>query len=443
MRRSRERGTVFVITLAVMAGIVSIVASIAVSERFVTKAEAHSLETQRAKIVAEAGIQRAIETLCDESSSGTNGSTTSGVNGSNSNLMGATTLQDDWALLGTTGADKFELKNSSFRLQVIDASSRLNLNTVTQTIALTLPFTTEQQDALLDWITPGETARPDGAKDAYYNALTNPYDATLGPMSSVTELLDIRYFGPADLYDPPTNQSASNPLPDFPDGRTPTINEISTTDSVSAMVNQNGNNLRNLSTVNANDLRNFGLGRLNSQQIAATLNSIHRATSWATLIRAFPALSSANLQTLLNTFYIGSAAPTGRINPNTASAAVLQTIPNLTPSEAQSIVNQQATGVTSLGNLLTIPGMTTVNSARGFLDYFAIKSQTFIVRVIGTVGSTDYPLEAVVNVTAPTAGATSATAQIIRMEEQPFHDMTGRWGWESTTTNEVTLETGS
>ncbi len=445
-RTRRERGAVFVVTLAVLAGITAIVASIAVSERFAAKAEVHSLEEARARIIAEAGIQRAVETLCDESSSGTTTTSTAGggISGSAANLAGATTLQDDWAVLGTTGSDRFTMKDGSFRLQILDASSRLNVNTITQAYANTLPLTTEQEDALLDWISAGETARADGAKDAYYNGLTNPYDASLQPMATPTELFDVRYFGPADYYDPPTNATASNPIPNFPDGRTPTLAELLTTDSVSHMVNQSGTALRALSTVNNGDLRLFGVGNLPPQQQGAVLANIRRQTTWAALLRAMPGITTANLRQLLNTFYVGTTAnPTGRVNPNTASQAVLQLIPNLTSSEAQSIVNQQTTGITSMGNLLTIPGMTTVNSVRGFLDYFAIKSQTFIVRVIGTVGSTDVPLEAIVTVTPPAAGATSATAQVTRMEEQPFHDMTGRWGWQSTTNNDIEMEAGS
>jgi hypothetical protein len=155
-------------------------------------------------------------------------------------------------------------------------------------------------------------------------------------------------------------------------------------------------------------------------------------------------MTSTMLRNLLNTYYVGTTAtPSGKINPNTATAAALQLIPNLNSSEAQQIVNQQTTGITTMGNLLTIPGMTTVNSARGLIDYFAVKSETFIVRVIGTVGSTNVPLEAIVKITPAASTATSATAQVLRVEDQPFHDMTGRWGWQSTTSNDVTLESGS
>lgn len=177
--RRRQRGAIFVVTLAILAGLTAIVASVALSQRFVIKAEAHSLEEQRARVAAEAGIQRAVETLCDAGSSGSTAAPTAGVNsGSNVNSGSATTLQDDWAMLGSTGSDRFQLKDSSFRLQILDASSLVNLNTATQQQLQNLPLTTEQIDSLLDWVSAGENARSDGGKDSYYNALSTPYDAS-------------------------------------------------------------------------------------------------------------------------------------------------------------------------------------------------------------------------------------------------------------------------
>lgn len=257
----------------------------------------------------------------------------------------------------------------------------------------------------------------------------------------MTELLDVKGFTPATLYDPPTTQSASNPLPNLPDGRTPTLSDLVTTDSVTSLVNAQGRPLAGLRQSATQAMNRLGIrDRIGQQRFRAAA----AATTWAQFIRLYPTITVQQLRTLVDTYYVGtSATPTGKINPNTASQAVLQTIPNLTPDEATSIINQQNTGITQMGSLLTIPGMTTVQSARNFLDFFGLKSETFLVRVIGTVGATSVPLEAVVKVNPPAAGATAATAQIIRMEEQPFHDPTGRWGWSDTTTNDVTLEAGS
>jgi len=49
-------------------------------------------------------------------------------------------------------------------------------------------------DSLLDWREPGDTARPSGAKDAFYQALKPPYSAKKGPFSTVEELLLVQGF---------------------------------------------------------------------------------------------------------------------------------------------------------------------------------------------------------------------------------------------------------
>ncbi|HWD37546.1 MAG TPA: type II secretion system protein GspK [Fimbriimonas sp.] len=431
MRNRRQRGAVFVVTLAVLTVLVAVVASAAVSEKVTIREEISRLEQRRAMVTAEAGIQRAAEVLADEGTTTTTNVNSNATLGSTANQAGATTLQDDWATLGNSGNDRFVLRNSSFRLQILDAAARININTAAQAQLQKLPLLPEQIDAILDWRSAGENARPDGAKDSYYNGLPNPYDASLQPFATVSELLDVRYFTPADLYDPPQNQT-STPLVNFPDGRTPTFAEIFTTDSSSQNVNQQGNNKQNLRNVNLNQLR-----RGQFASIAQQLFNARNNTTWAAVIRACPTMNTNQLRSLLNTYYVGNVNATGKINPNTASATVLQTIPNLTEDEAQSIVNQQSTGFTQLGDILNVPGMTNVRAAANFVDAFGIKSQNFIVRVIGTAGSTSVPLEAVVSVT-PQNG--TKTVKILRMERQPFSDMTGRWGWPSSTNNDVTLE---
>jgi len=435
----RERGSVFVVTLAILTALVAIVASVAATEQVALKEQGYRSDMIQARLMANAGIQRAVEVLSDESASGNTTTTQgSGSSGSNANLPGATTLQDDWATLGTTGNDRFVLKNGSFRLQILDAASRVNLNTATAQQLQALPLLQEQIDALTDWRTAGETAKPDGAKDAYYNGLQNPYDASLTNFSTVSELLDVRYFTPADLYDPPVNQPLGGvTLQDFADGRTATLGEILTVDSNSPAVTQQGSNKTALSGASLQTLTRAGYG-----PIAQTLFNARRDTTWAQIIRSVPGITTGQLRNLLNNYYVGTSTQAGKINVNTASATVLQTIPGITQDEAQTIVNQQSTGYTSLGSVLTIPGLTTVRSVTNTIDQLAVNSNVFIVRVIGKVGNAVVPLEAVLSVTVAPSGQ-NETVKILRIEDQPFNDMTGRWGWQTDTNNDVDLEAGS
>jgi general secretion pathway protein K len=437
----RQRGAVFVVTLAILTILVATVASIAASEELAVKEQINATDQVNAQVAANAGIQRAIEVLCDESASGVTSSGAGGLGnqGSNVNQVGVTTLQDDWATLGTTGNDRFTLKNASFRLQILDACSRVNLNTATQQQLQTLPLTQQQIDSILDWRSAGETARADGAKDAVYNSLQNPYDAALQNFSTVDELLDVQPFVPADLYDTPTTQPlGGTALPDFADGRTPTLAELLTVDSSSNAVNAQGRTLQAFSNVSLQTLAGMGFNRAGAQ----ALFNARRDTTWAQIVRTAPFISTAQFRNLLNNYYLGSSTQAGKINVNTASQAVLQTVPGITSDEATSIVNQQSAGITSMGNLLNLQGLTSVRTAAPIVDLLTVHSNVFLVRVIGTAGQAQVPLEAVVSVTTPTNGQ-SATARILNIETPPFNDMTGRWGWQTQTTNDVPLEAGS
>jgi general secretion pathway protein K len=423
-----------------MGALVAIVASVAASERVALDQQIYHQQMLRARLAAEAGIQRAVEVLSDEGASGTTTSTTSSAtSGSNANLPGATTLLDDWAALGSTGSDNFKLKDSSFRMQIIDACTRVNLNTAAQSQFQYLPLSQEQIDAILDWRSTGETPRADGAKDSYYNSLPNPYDASLQNFSTVSELLDVRYFTPADLYDPPQNDPlAGQQLQDFTDGRTPTLAEMLTVDSRSPAVNQQGTAKTALSSVSLQALRRSP----QFSPIATALYAARTQTTWAAVIGRVPTMTTGQLRSLLNTYYVGSSTQAGKINVNTASATVLETVPGITSAIASNLVNQQTTGTTQLGNVLNISGLTSVRSVRTIIDNLSVNSGTFIVRVIGSAGKATVPLEAILNVTAGTSGQYS-TVKIVRIEEQPFNDMTGRWGWQSQTNNDIELEASS
>lgn len=92
------------------------------------------------------------------------------------------------------------------RYGITDECARLDLNLVTEPqlrrlLNNVIPQTTENAvdinvlvDSLLDWREAGNTARPNGAKDAYYSALFPPYQAKKAPFSTIEELLLVRGF---------------------------------------------------------------------------------------------------------------------------------------------------------------------------------------------------------------------------------------------------------
>lgn len=254
---------VFIVTLAIMAGIIATMVVFAETQRSVLRRDVDRLETRRAEIAAQAGIQRGIAALQAVADA----------------PQTPVLLQDDWATLGTKGADNFKIGNASFRMQIVDASSRIDINTATQAQLLNLPLTQEQLDSFLDWREQGQTTRTEGGKDQYYNDLQNPYNARLGLLQSVDELLDVKGFNVPALYDTPSsaqnslgvafanpNINLTNPIP---------LVDMITIDAYSPNTDPTGNGKVNLNlpTLNAQTLTQ----RLQINLITAQLILAQRA----------------------------------------------------------------------------------------------------------------------------------------------------------------------
>jgi general secretion pathway protein K len=185
----RKRGLVMVVVLAALAGVMAGVAIYSMNQNDAVKTSINRSEKRRARIAAEAGIQYAlasIQTVADAP-------------------QDPVTTGDDWALLGSTGGETFTVGNESFRIQIVDNSSRLDLNTVTEAQLSNLPLTQEQIDSFLDWREADANPRLEGAKDEYYNELAKPYNTRLGRIQTVTEVLQIKGWTPDVLYNLQTN----------------------------------------------------------------------------------------------------------------------------------------------------------------------------------------------------------------------------------------------
>src|SRR5438105_14970148 len=177
----KRRGAILVMTLAVLTAVIAVLAGAAAMQQLAFKAAINRTDRERARLMAESGLQRALTSLASQNPN-------------------ATTQNDEWFTLGTSGNDKFLLDDGSFRLQIVDANSLVNLNTAAQEQLLRLPLTEEQVESLLDWRTTGAQARPNGAKDSYYNQLADPYHAAYKDLQSLDELMLIKGFTPATLY---------------------------------------------------------------------------------------------------------------------------------------------------------------------------------------------------------------------------------------------------
>ena len=106
---SRRRGTILVSAMMVLLVLVGLVAALAPLVRVDVRSAGQNGEGLRARYLARAGVVMALATLKQDDAT---------VDG----------LQEDWATLGQQGETAYPLGKGQFRLEVVDASSRLDLN---------------------------------------------------------------------------------------------------------------------------------------------------------------------------------------------------------------------------------------------------------------------------------------------------------------------------
>lgn len=429
-RRRQERGVVLVIALAILAGLVALVASVAASQQLAIRAEANRINRERARIAAEAGVQRALAAIAGTIQDTTNVATGTPVSGTT--VQGQAQMQtDEWYTLGDKGNERFTVGAGTFRIEIFDAGSLVNLNTALEAQLLRLPLTTEQVASLLDWREVGTTARTEGAKDEYYNALEKPYNAKLRRFDTFDELLDVRYFTPTDLYQVNDNANTTTPLPNLADGRQAVLYDLSTVDSFSAQLQPSGAAMININTANVSQrLVQAGMSLQTAQALAPGTAAPSFASIGDVLARV---TNPADRAVVLDAVTTSPATRLeGKINLNTASEAVLMSIPDMTEDLANGIVAYQSTGFTKLSDLLQVSGFTDANNLQRFASYFTVRSSIFLVRVVGECGGTQVALEAVVD-------TSSQAPRLIKMHDQPYSDMPTRWGWSTDPTNDTVL----
>lgn len=426
MTRTR-RGGVFVITLVVMVGLVAILAGASAEQRIEALARIHRLESARAEQIVQGAFQRAIAELAGA------GTTTTGTTGAATTTY--TTLQDNWAQLGNGGDENFVVGGGSFRIEIVDACSAVNLNTATEAQLQKLNLTDEQIACLLDFREPGQTPRALGAKDEYYNGLEVPYNAKLAPFETVDELLQVKGFTAKDLYEPVENVSNSSTAITGNQDDQPVLADLLTTDSASLAYTPEGQARQNINTANQQALQQ----RLQNPQLVLAIIQRRNQGTFTTLgqVLQVPGFNTQSAKALVNYFTIGNVQrQEGKINVNTATEEVLNSIPSLTPDVASAIVSRQSSGIQQLGDIFDIPGYSLQMAAQS-IDAFTTESETFLVRVVAKVGSTELTRVGVVENNA-------GVWRLKRVEVPPTPNVAiDRWRWNETTSSETPLKVAS
>jgi type II secretory pathway component PulK len=425
--RRRRTGYILIEALIAVAGLLALLAILASDQQTRIDLIQSGLRQTRAEACADGAVQQALSVLAT----------------ANPDLV---TLNDTWAQLGGTsgvatsstsgttssgGTEEFSFPDgSTFREQIIDADSLINLNNATATQMEQLPLDQDQVDCFLDWIQAGETPRSDGAKDDFYNALPTPYNAKLGPLTTVSELCLIDNWTAQTLYQPPTDSTVL-PLSTDISGNILPLAALFTVDSGAPNVTSTGTALINLSNrptaANAVTLIRAGVSPGIVARLMSTAPGNPPINSWMALL-SLPGVNSSQEQILLNNVTFTSATRlTGTINLNTASLPVLESIPLVTQSIAEAIVGQQSTTFSGLGSLAAIAGLSRADLAT-LASTFCVGSDTWIVRAYGQSGGVGSAEEAVV-------GYRNNQLQIISINRIHTPGIPSWWGWDTTTTS--------
>lgn len=419
--RTRQRGVVMIVVLGILVGVLTGVAIYAANQSDAVRTTANRSEQRRARMAAEAGIQYALsylQTIADSP-------------------QDPVTLDGDWATLGNDGADYFVIGNESFRLQILDNASFLDINTIDEATLNNLPLTQEQIDSFLDWREAGNTtARAEGAKDDYYNNLSKPYNAREGLFQTVNELLMVRGWTPDTLYQIQSNtvntgRTTNNNQPESP------LSDILGLSCYSATTDPDGNGKVNINQQGLTDQQLSQRAQIPLQTATAIINAKNARANQQfdrlSQVIAVPGVQG-NQQAIRGILdrMTTTAAPRieGHVNINTAKAETLSYIPGVTQDIANQIVDNRPTdGYQQLSDLLSVSGDTTFLGA--VADSMTVNTQSFLVRVEGKAGRMTVALEAVIAISngAPT---------VVRVEQPSFANMPDRWSWQDEA-NETTL----
>ncbi len=398
-----RRGYILVQALVVIAGLLALMAMLAADGRVSTQAVQDRLRLRRAEAADDAAVARALAAVQDTNPS-------------------VVTLNDDWAALGDGGNKEFDLGDSTFRMQIVDAGALVNVNRAAQEQLERLPLTQEQIHCLLDWREAKTQPRPDGAKDGYYNALPTPYNAKLGPLATTDELLLVKGWTGQTLYQAPPSAASDQLLTDSAGTALP-LASLLTVDSGAPNTQADGEPRLNLGQSGADPeaLTRAGVRPDLAMRIAARVP----LASWSALL-TLPGVDAETARTLLDVVaFTNDKRTEGKINLNTAPQAVLRTLPAVTPGVASALVSQQSAGFRSLGDLANVRGVDQSLLAK-LADSFTVGSDTWIVRAYGRSGGVGVAVEA-------TVGLRDGRAQVLTWTRLNTTGIPLWWGWDART----------
>ena len=364
-----ERGVVLILAVLAVVLLTTLAVAIAAAVRVELLASRSALERTQALFLAEAGINRARAILLYED-------------------VSVDSLQDPW---GPDYEEPLhlpqELGSGSYRVRVIDASGRINVNRANHETLYNLTGDPDIAAAIIDWRDPDDVVRPGGAEWEYYQALPWPYLPRNAPFQSLGELLLVKGMTPQLLFGSPD---------------VPALADLLSVESVSLNVNAFGESRIGLNSFRQWDeeaFRNQIMARLggaltmyDANEIWAGLvalsNTGQEYTSLAQLYTV-AGLSLDKIAAIIDDVAIDARRfARGKVNVNTAPMEVLAALPGSSPELAAAIIDLRwQTPLLSLSEVASL----LVDQAQPpevlvtFIDQVTTKSSSFAVESTGQV----------------------------------------------------------
>ncbi len=189
---SAQEGIALLLVLWVLAILMVIVLSFSVMARTETRSTLSFKEGLEKKLLAEAGVQRAITEIF--------------YRRQNLNIEGS----DYWKTDGTPYSE--QLGDGEYKVSIVDDSGKIDINMLNDSSGIIMKNLLVNMgvkeetantivDSLLDWKDKNVgTHRLSGAGDDYYQSLPNPYKVKHGDFDTVEELMLIKGVTPEILY---------------------------------------------------------------------------------------------------------------------------------------------------------------------------------------------------------------------------------------------------
>lgn len=298
------------------------------------------------------------------------------------------------------------------RFGLTDEASKVNVNTASEESLNKLPgMKPLLSQALLDFIDADNTPHPEGAEQEYYDTLPQPYKILNGPLSTLDELLLVRGFNAGLLYgedanqnfrlDPNESDGEESFPPDDRDSRlnaglSPllTVNSYEWNEDSEALLRVNLNDPEDAPYTN--DLpATFGpflaACRSNKVVFAHAADLLEAKTKVKAAqnqeVEIISGIGKEQLATVLDWFTATNAEElVGLININTASSAVLQTIPGIDETLAGSILSMRrnlASEKTASVAWLFTEGVVDAEKFKALAPFLTTRCHQFSFHVVG------------------------------------------------------------